>query len=200
MLSSPNPLGAQPLPPPDALEQAAWVQAVAQQADRVAFASLFQHFAPRIKAYLLRAGVAQGLADELAQEAMVNVWRKAASFDAGKASVSTWIFTIARNLRIDQLREGEEALHDVLEAALEQADDSPGALEQLAAAQSASAVRLAMAELPPEQLDILRRSFFDEQPHAAISAALGVPLGTVKSRIRLAVAHLRERLRHHAPS
>jgi len=191
------------------------LRAVAQQQDRVAFAGLFRHFAPRIKAYLLRGGVAPGLAEELAQEAMVQVWRKAASFDPAKARASTWIFTIARNLRIDQLRRGGEALPGIegyggfaadeegagsgAPAVPELADDAPAPDEQIQRHRAERDVQAALAELPAEQREILRLSFFEEQPHAVIAQTLAIPLGTVKSRIRLAVGHLRRQLGHLMP-
>lgn len=205
-------LAAAPTPPPDDL--ADLIRAIADRQDRVAFAGLFRHFAPRIKAYLLRGGVAPGLAEELAQEAMVQVWRKAASFDPAKARASTWIFTIARNLRIDQLRRGGEALPGVegygafaadddgdraAPSAPELADDAPAPDEQIQRRRAERDVHAALAELPAEQREILRLSFFEEQPHAAIAEALAIPLGTVKSRIRLAVGHLRRQLGHLMP-
>jgi len=180
------------------------ILAVARASDRSAFAALFKHFAPRVKAYLVRAGTGSELAEELTQETMVTLWRKAASFDPARAQVSTWIFTIARNLRVDALRrrrgagsderlgsaaEGDE---DTLDEAVH---DDPGPDEQLAAARREAAVRRALRQLAPEQLQILWLSFYDEQSHARIAGELKIPLGTVKSRMRLATAHLRRLLR-----
>lgn len=177
-------------------------RAVALTGDRGAFAVLFKHFAPRVKAYLMRNGAVAEVAEELAQEAMVSVWRKAASFDPGRAQLSTWIFTIARNLWVDHLRRR----HDKPAAGLSEppADDDTDPLEvahdgaapdeQLGAARREAAVRQALRQLAPEQLQILWLSFYDEQSHARIASDLNVPLGTVKSRIRLAVNHLRRLL------
>ena len=182
------------------------VRAVAVAGDRTAFAVLFKHFAPRVKAHLMRAGMAPELAEELAQETMVNVWRKAASFDAARAQLSTWIFTIARNLRIDQLRRQRDAhaAHETNEGAdsdllAQLAHDAARPDEQLDAARREGAVREALRQLAPEQVQILRLAFYDEQSHARIASELNVPLGTVKSRIRLAVGHLRRLLQGIAP-
>ena len=170
-------------------------EAVARNADRQAFAALFKHFAPRVKSYLMRLGTSEGLAEELAQEAMVSVWRKAQSFDAGRANVSTWIFTIARNLRVDHFRRIGNRTAEVDDI---DGDDTPDALPQpdelLLTRQREAGVREAIAQLPAEQAQVLRLSFYEEQPHSQIAEALGLPLGTVKSRVRLAVRHLRRLL------
>ncbi|MDH6593417.1 RNA polymerase sigma factor (sigma-70 family) [Variovorax sp. TBS-050B] len=172
-------------------------EAMARHGDRQAFAALFKHFAPRVKSYLIRLGTSEGLAEELAQEAMVNVWRKAASFDARRAGVSTWIFTIARNLRVDHFRRAGNRTAEI-GVSEDEGDDAPDPLPQpdelLLARQREAGVREAMAQLPPEQAHVLRLSFYEEQPHAQIAATLGLPLGTVKSRVRLAVRHLRRLL------
>lgn len=204
--------------PPDADALAAWIEAIAATQDRAAFAALFRHFAPRIKAYLMRGGAPDGVAEDLTQDAMVAVWRKAAQFDRGKARASTWIFTIARNLRIDQLRRGTESV--AAQASPAGADDSgpdawrpaaglpglddlpdpaPAVADALHQARAETDLRSALSRLPEEQREILRLSFFEDQPHAAIAQALALPLGTVKSRIRLAVGHLRRQLGHLLP-
>jgi RNA polymerase sigma factor (sigma-70 family) len=175
----------------------AWMAAVAQAGDRQAFAALFKHFAPRIKSFLMRAGTAPELAEELAQETMVQLWRRASTFDPARASLSTWLYTIARNLRIDHFRrtggdpcEGEEPW----DADQQPADAHLPPEDLLLATQREQGVRRAMAKLPPEQSLVLQLSFFEERPHAIIARDLGIPLGTVKSRIRLAVAQLRLQL------
>lgn len=167
------------------------IVAVGRLRDRAAFAALFEHFAPRIKAYLLRAGADEALADELAQEALLAVWRKADSFDASRATAATWIFTIARNLRIDRFRKewrdvsvGDDMPETVDEMAMP--DDS------LSDAERGARVRKALRQLPPEQIKVIELSFFEEQPHAEIAQRLGIPIGTVKSRIRIAMAKLRD--------
>ena len=171
--------------------------AVAARSDRQAFAILFKHFAPRIKSYLMRAGCPEAAAEELAQEAMVNVWRRAATFDPARAQPSTWIFTIARNLRVDRLRRDSPAAdHETaLDAAHEQiASGDATAEEQLCAARRERSVRLALARLPAAEATLVRLSFYDDQPHAQIASELRIPLGTVKSRMRRAIAHLRRLL------
>ncbi|WP_326532790.1 sigma-70 family RNA polymerase sigma factor [Pseudorhodoferax sp.] len=177
-------------------ELAGWVRAVAEAGDRQAFAALFGHFAPRIKSYLLRAGADEALAEDLAQETLVTLWRKAAQFDAAQAGVATWVFTIARNLRVDRFRRqgGASALQvdDMDMDALAHGAPEPAA--QLHAARMERQVRSALRQLPPEQVQVLQLSYYEDQPHARIAAELGIPLGTVKSRVRLAVAHLRRLL------
>jgi RNA polymerase sigma-70 factor (ECF subfamily) len=171
------------------------MRAVASAQDRQAFALLFRHFAPRVKSYLMRGGSAEGLAEELAQETMVSVWRKAALFDAGQAGVSTWIFTIARNLRVDHFRRHGHTLVDGLDHGGDDIpDDAPALDDQLHAGRREHCVREAMKKLSPDQSQVLRLSFYEELPHAQIATELGIPLGTVKSRVRLAVTHLRRLL------
>ena len=167
------------------------VKAVATNADRQAFAVLFKHFAPRLVTWLVRGGTSVAGAEELAQEAMVIVWRKAATFDPERAGVSTWVFTIARNLRIDRHRRGAEPADPGLPEIDEDADPAPGPDETLDARQRERRVRAALRRLPPEQARVLHLSYFAEEPHAEIARELRLPLGTVKSRIRLAVANLR---------
>jgi RNA polymerase sigma factor (sigma-70 family) len=178
--------------------------AVAKVQDRVAFAGLYRFFAPRVKSFLLRSGLGSGVADELAQETLVTVWRKASSFDPSKASVSTWIYTIARNLRVDHLRRTREVLREQPEANDESDDPShqhadnaqPSLPDQLSDQLVHAKVRTAIEQLPHEQREVLRLSYYEDQPHAAIAKALDIPLGTVKSRMRLAVTRLRESLEH----
>lgn len=179
------------------------IRAVAHASDRSAFAVLFKHLAPRVKAYLIRAGTASELAEELAQETMVTVWRKAASFDPTRAQLSTWVFTIARNLRVDALRRqhgsraeesaGADSAPDA-DPLAHAADGAPAPDERLASARREAAVRQALRQLAPEQLQILWMSFYDDRSHAGIASDLKLPLGTVKSRIRLATIHLRRLL------
>lgn len=180
------------MPEQDELNE--WMQAVAQAADRPAFAALFRHFAPRIKGFLVRSGSDEALAEELAQETLVVLWRRAASFDPSRAQLSTWLFTIARNLRIDHHRRkvssGQE-LDDLWDADQQPASANLAPDELALAAQRERGVQQALAELPAQQALLVRLSFFEEHPHSRIAQELGVPLGTVKSRIRLALAQLR---------
>jgi len=184
------------------------VRAVGLESDRGAFAVLFKHFAPRIKAYLIRSGTERELAEELAQEAMVAVWRKAATYDPSRAQLSTWIFTIARNLRVDSLRrrldtrpaEGPDTEPDPQADPLADAvHGAPAPEEQLDGARREAAVRRAIQQLAPEQVQVLWLSFYDEQSHARIAGQLKLPLGTVKSRIRLALNQLRRQLQGSEP-
>ena len=167
--------------------------AVADRKDRAAFARLFDHFAPRLNAYLLRLGTEPAAAEEITQEVMVTLWRKAALFDPEKASVATWLYRVARNRRIDLLRRGRLAFLDTVDAVLDSADETD--LEATVDLQRReAAVRVALASLPEEQLSLVRLAFFDGLSHSEISARTGLPLGTVKSRIRLGFTRLRRAL------
>ena len=164
---------------------------VAAMRDRSAFAALFDHFAPRVKAYLLRLGASPALAEDLAQEALLSLWRKAHLFDPAKASAATWLFTVARNLRIDTIRRErrpELAPEDFMP------ESEPAADDGLAQADDEARLRAALKELPADQIQVVELSFFADKPHSQIAAELDIPLGTVKSRLRLAMARLRRNL------
>ena len=179
-----------------------WMRAVATRAERPAFAALFRHFAPRIKGFLVRSGSDEALAEELTQEVMVVLWRRAASFDPARAQLSTWLYTIARNLRIDHHRRHAAApteLGDPWDADQQPASADLTPEEFVLAAQRERGVQRALAELPVEQAVVLRMSFFEEHPHARIAQELGIPLGTAKSRIRLALTQLRRILERYQP-
>ena len=169
------------------------ILAISARGDRAAFGALFAHFAPRVKSYLLRLGAGPGQAEDMAQEVLLAVWRKAASFDPAKAEASTWVFAIARNLRIDALRRERhpEVSDEHLEAVADTREDAETALS---ATQRGAALRRALEELPAEQAEVVRMSFFQDKPHGEIERALGIPLGTVKSRLRLAMVRLRAAL------
>ncbi|MBL6937386.1 MAG: sigma-70 family RNA polymerase sigma factor [Alphaproteobacteria bacterium] len=171
----------------------ALVVAVGRAQDRAAFQALFDHFAPRVKGYLMRLGAGNAVAEDLAQDAMLTLWRKASLFDPAKASASTWMFTIARNLRIDAIRRERRPELDPNEPAL-LPEAERGADESLDWAQAEDRLHAALAELPREQAEIIHLSFLAEKPHSLIATELGLPLGTVKSRIRLAMARLRQAL------
>lgn len=172
--------------------------AIGETADRKAFGALFSHFAPRIKSYFRRAGVDDGLAEELTQEVMVTVWRRAETFDPGRAAASTWIFTVARNKRIDALRREQRPEIDPNDPVLVP-DGAEPADQTLEATQAADRVRKAIRTLPEEQRDILQRAYFDDKAHRAIAIECDLPLGTVKSRLRLALARLRRELEDGSP-
>lgn len=175
--------------PAGARAQDALVLAIARDRDRAAFIGLYEHYAPRLKSYLLRLGGADA-AEEMAQEAMLIVWRKAALFDPEKASAGTWIFTIARNLFIDRKRKERRPEIDFSDPMLVVEND-PAADSALSARQTEQLVRAALSTLTPDQAQVIAMSFFEDKPHSAIAAELKLPLGTVKSRLRLAFARLR---------
>lgn len=166
------------------------IVAVANGGDRNAFAALFKHFAPRLKAFAIRQGVGAATADELMQEAMLSVWRKAHTFDPNRATASTWVFTILRNKRIDLLR--REHRPDVnIEDVPEHASDDARADDEYQTRQTSDLLRQAMAELPADQVEVLQKAFFEDKSHSVVAEELNLPLGTVKSRIRLALTRMR---------
>lgn len=163
---------------------------VADQQDKSAFAELFAHFAPRVKSYALRGGVSDTAAEEIAQETLLMVWRKAALFDCRKAAASTWIFTIARNKRIDyQRRKNKPVLKE--EDFLHLAEDEKTQDDQYEVDQASSAVTNALSGLPEDQRIVIEKAFMEDKSHAVVAEELGLPLGTVKSRIRIALKKLR---------
>lgn len=166
------------------------LHAVAARRDRAAFSKLFAHFAPRVKTLMRRSGLDDATAEELAQETLLAVWRKAHLFNPATAGAAAWIFTIARNLRIDALRRGHGLESEDIDAEFH-LDGAPGADAVAAAGEREGRVRRALAELPPDQVRVVELSFYSEQAHGEIAASLGIPLGTVKSRLRLAMAKLR---------
>lgn len=172
-----------------ALEHDRLIEAVALRRDREAFARLFEHFAPRLKAWLMKSGATAAAAEDFAQDAMLTVWRKADLFDARKARAATWIFTIARNRRLDMLRRDARALPTPEIEPPEDEAMRPDAI--LAMADDARRVREALSRLKPDQIEVLRLAFFMDSPHSEIARRLDLPLGTVKSRIRNAMIKLR---------
>lgn len=173
----------------DALEHDRLIEAVALRRDREAFARLFEHFAPRLKAWLMKSGATAAAAEDFAQDAMLTVWRKADLFDARKARAATWIFTIARNRRLDMLRRDARALPTPEIEPTEDEAMRPDVI--LAMADDARRVREALSRLKPDQVEVLRLAFFMDSPHSEIAQRLDLPLGTVKSRIRNAMIKLR---------
>lgn len=172
-------------------DPAEWITAIAARQDRAAFASLFAFYAPRLKTLLMRTGASADVAEETAQETLLAVWRKATYFDPGRASASAWVYAIARNLRIDRLRHDNRtkfrALYETVEIEEPERPDSA-----LNAAERANRVQSALLQIPEQQLRVVQLSFFDERSHGDIAKELNLPLGTVKSRLRLAL----DRLRH----
>ncbi|WP_108682554.1 sigma-70 family RNA polymerase sigma factor [Methyloceanibacter sp. wino2] len=186
---------AQPLStcPEDNLDDRTLVVRVAQHRDREAFQRLFLHFGPRIKGLMIRSGSDADTAEDLAQEVMLTLWRKAGLYAPERGTVSAWVFTIARNVRIDRLRrQSSRPYEDIADLQLE-APDASGE-EETEMRQRERLVGQALADLPPEQRRVVELSFVEDMPQAEIATTLGLPLGTVKSRMRLAYGKLRERL------
>jgi RNA polymerase sigma-70 factor (ECF subfamily) len=164
---------------------------VAEARDRAAFARLFDHFAPRLNAYLQRLGADAGTAEEITQDVMSTLWRKAALFDPSKSSLATWLYRVARNRRIDGLRRDRSDELEPSEPMLQPAA-SPDPFDRLDAGRREAAVRRALEDLPEEQLGLVRLAFFEALSHSEIAARTGLPLGTVKSRLRLAYQRIRD--------
>lgn len=173
------------------IDGAGLLRRVAEDRCRASFAELFGHFGPRIKGFMMRSGAAEDLAEEVAQETMVTVWTKAHLFDPSKAGASTWIFTIARNKRIDLIRRRNRPEPDPNDPMF--VPDAPeSGIESVQRKEDELRVREAIFELPPEQAQIVMLSFFEGLPHSAIAERLDLPLGTVKSRLRLAFRKVRD--------
>jgi RNA polymerase sigma-70 factor (ECF subfamily) len=170
------------------------IRAVAEHGDRAAFARIFAHYGPRVKAYLRRLGAEDAAAEDLTQDVMLTVWRRAGQYEPRRAALSTWIFTIARNRRIDVLRGERRPDFDLDDPALLGDDSAPRGDRLAEAEQERRAMMTAVAQLPPAQARLLRIFYFEEKPHSVIADELGLPLGTVKSRLRLALGKLRRKL------
>ena len=174
------------------------IAAVGERRDRRAFARLFDLYAPRLKSYLVRGGASEEAAEDLVQEVMLTVWQRAASFDPARAAPATWIFTLARNRRIDQLRRERRFDPEPLDPAALAAGDN----DTVAAGADGVAERRdwhsfllqEVDKLPREQAEILRWVFLEDKPHRVVARERNLPLGTVKSRVRLALRRLRSTL------
>jgi RNA polymerase sigma-70 factor (ECF subfamily) len=164
---------------------------VADRSDVEAFQQLYQSFGPRVKSYMMRQGADAETAEELAQETLLTVWRKAPLYAADKGSASTWIYTIARNLRIDRLRR-ETPWQELPEGHDETASDDPTPDEAVSDQERQVRVRAALAQLPSDQHEVVALSYLEGLSHSEIADRLGLPLGTVKSRMRLAYQKIRE--------
>ncbi len=173
---------------PQAENWARCLQQITQAQDQAAFARLFQHFAPRVKAYLIRCGGSDTLAEEAMQEAMATVWHKAHMFNPAKAGASTWIFTIARNKQLDAIRKQNRPEPEDLPWGAENTGDP---VAEIAVAQEQKLLRDAVDRLPAKQRDIIEKAFYGDLSHAEIASNLDLPLGTIKSRIRLGLERLR---------
>jgi RNA polymerase sigma-70 factor (ECF subfamily) len=166
---------------------------IAEQSDPAAFQELYEAYGPRVKAYMMRRGTDAATAEDLAQETLLVVWRRAALYAEAKGSAATWIFTIARNLRIDRLRR-EQPWQELPEERFEQAGSEPQPDEALDEKERQVRVRAALNTLPPDQREVIALSYLDGLSHGEIAARLGVPLGTVKSRMRIAYQRIRAAL------
>lgn len=174
------------------IENSRWTDLIARirdGADEAAFAELFAHFAPRVKGFLMKSGASATLAEECAQDVMATLWQKAHLFDPSRASAATWIFTIARNRRIDALRKARRPEPEDITWGPE---DAPDQSDALALEQESVQLSEAIAALPPKQKTLIEAAYFGDLTHSEIAEKTGLPLGTIKSRIRLAL----ERLRH----
>ena len=175
--------------------EADWVEAmlrVRDYRDTAAFESIFRHLAPRVKAFLMKSGADAGVADECMQDVMATVWTKAGLFDPSRASLATWVFTIARNRRIDTIRRARRPEPDDLAWGPE---SEPDQADVMAMQQESARLGRAMEQLPAAQRDLIERAYFGDYSHSEIAAQTGLPLGTIKSRIRLALDRLRHEMK-----
>jgi RNA polymerase sigma-70 factor (ECF subfamily) len=163
---------------------------VAASQDREAFGRLYGFYAPRVAAYLRRVGARAEQAEDLAQEVLLTVWRRAHQFDPEKAALSTWVYTIARNKRIDALRRERHPEWDLDDPTMEGAE-APRGDTHTESELVKDEIKRAIGSLPQEQAELLRIFYFEDKTHSVIADELGLPLGTVKSRLRLAVGKLR---------
>lgn len=165
--------------------------AIGQSNDQTAFKDFYDHFSGRIKSFLMGKGMEEAVAEELAQEIMLIVWRKAETYNPEKAAASTWLFTIARNRRIDYLRGNSRVEVELDDEMLEVDSTEPTQEERVELSQQSVVLEKAMNKLPQEQRQVLHLSYFRGQSHGAIAEWLNLPIGTVKSRIRLAMQSIR---------
>ena len=172
---------------------AQWLSSVAVNKDKKSFGHLFDHLAPKVKGFLRKNGTAEDMLDDVTQEVMIKIWRYAGHFDQTKGKVTTWVFTIARNARIDLIRKENRPEPDINDPVLVK-ENPRGSDDILLAKQNSTRISEAIGELPNEQQEILKYAFFEEKSHAEIAAQTGLPLGTVKSRIRLAFQRLKKTL------
>ncbi len=174
-------------------EASEWLQRIGAAADKQAFVQLFNYFAPRVKAYLRRQGLAPDAAEDLTQDIMLQIWKRAGQFDGAKARASTWIFTIARNRLIDSWRKNKNAAIPTDDfSQIEEPAYEPQ--QGMDAEREGKAVREAVQHLPQAQRELVEDSFFQDRSHHMIAEARKIPLGTVKSRLRLALARLRKNI------
>ena len=169
-----------------------WMLAVRDERDKAAFGQLFDHFASRLKGFFMRQGSAAAEAEELVQEVMLTVWRRAGSFDPHRGQVSAWIYQIARNRQIDVIRKERRPVPEELR---EDPGVEPDAAHLLALEQEAGQLRQALGRLNPDQREMIEKAYLGELTHQEIAAVTGLPLGTIKSRIRLGLERLKHELK-----
>ena len=172
--------------------QTLWMLAVRDRRDRAAFGALFDHFAPRLKGFIMRSGTPQGQAEEIVQEVMLTVWRKAEQFDPGRAQVAAWIYQIARNRQIDVIRKERRPMPEALDF---DSDAEPDSGEVMVVDEEERLLQQALALLKPDQREAIEKAYWGEFSHQEISSQTGLPLGTIKSRIRLGLERLRRELK-----
>lgn len=172
--------------------ETAWMLAVRDERCRTSFGALFDHFAPRLKGFIMRTGMSPDQAEEIVQDVMLTVWRKASHFDPHRAQVSAWIYQIARNRHIDIMRKERRPLPEELK---EKPNAEPDAGHILALEQETQELKLAIARLSQDQRELIEKAYLGELSHKEIQEQTGLPLGTVKSRIRLGLERLRHELR-----
>ena len=166
--------------------------AVRDRRDRAAFAALFDHFAPRLKAFVMRSGIGAGQAEEIVQDVMLTVWRKADQFDPARAQVSSWLYQITRNRQIDVIRKERRPMPEELR---EEPGAESDASQVLAVDQEVGQLKAALARLSADQRTMIEQAYLGELTHLEISTRTGLPLGTIKSRIRLGLDRLRHELK-----
>lgn len=174
------------------VDEAPWVEQMVRirdSGDETAFAELFSHFAPRVKAFLLKSGANEAMAEDCMQDVMATIWTKSHLFDPARASVATWIFTVARNRKIDLIRRQRRPEPQDLPWGPEH---EPDQVDVLTLQQQSVRLGEILADLPDKQRELIEHAYFGDLSHNEIAERTGLPLGTIKSRIRLAL----ERLRH----
>lgn len=172
-------------------EQTRWMLAVRDTGDRAAFSRLFDFYAPRVKAMAMRSGAPAAAAEDIAQDVMLRVWQARAQFDPSRAQASGWIYQIARNRQIDLARREPRPVPEEI-APLPNPEE---AIDALALEQEVARLRKALRALPAAQRKMVDRAYLGEMTHQEISRQTSLPLGTVKSRLRLAIDRLRHELR-----
>ncbi len=180
------------IPPQTLSDQTIWMLAVRDDRDKQAFSQLFDFFGPRLKGFILRSGVSSAEAEDIVQDVMLSVWHKASSFDPHRAQVSSWIYQIARNRQVDVIRKTRRPVPEELKQDESTDVDS---VQIIALEQEALQLRQALETLSDDQRDMVEKAYLGELSHSEIQAETGLPLGTIKSRIRLGLERLRHELK-----